>query len=182
MQAQQNVAGGAGGTNQINTGQFNASSFVTSVRVEEREKKRLMNLHDEFKQLIDVGLSDEEEDSEEKERKKDEYEETKGGLGRLIDQSSIMNDSRMVVDSTALPSDNGNTTSTKAMNPSVQDAVIKKGSHRFQVQVSEKDIEKIKEECQSNNLPLIEEFDFRKDNKTPDLRIELKSTTQVRDY
>ena len=32
------------------------------------------------------------------------------------------------------------------------------------------------------NLPLIEEFDFRKDNKTPDLKIELKSTTQVRDY
>ena len=29
---------------------------------------------------------------------------------------------------------------------------------------------------------MIEEFDFRKDNKTPDLDIELKSTTQVRDY
>lgn len=31
-------------------------------------------------------------------------------------------------------------------------------------------------------MPLIEEFDFKKDNNTPDLKIELKSTTQVRDY
>ena len=45
-----------------------------------------------------------------------------------------------------------------------------------------KDIEKIKSECQNENLPLIEEFDFRQDNTTPDLNIELQSTTTVRDY
>jgi len=50
------------------------------------------------------------------------------------------------------------------------------------VLVSDKDIEKIKADCQRENLPLIEEFDFRKDIKTPDLKIELKSTTQVRHY
>jgi hypothetical protein len=55
--------------------------------------------------------------------------------------------------------------------------VIKKGSQRFQVLVSDRDIEKIKADCQRENLPLIEEFDFRKDIKTPDLKIELKSTT-----
>ena len=91
----------------------------------------------------------------------------------------------MLIDSTGLPSDvnNNNNTATKnSTGFSIQDAIIKKGSHQFQVQVSDKHIEAIKEECQSNRLPLIEEFDFRKDNVSPDLRIELKSTTQVRDY
>jgi DNA excision repair protein ERCC-3 len=50
------------------------------------------------------------------------------------------------------------------------------------VQVASRDIESIKQYCESANLPLIEEFDFRKDNQTPDLKIELKSTTMVRDY
>jgi DNA excision repair protein ERCC-3 len=50
------------------------------------------------------------------------------------------------------------------------------------VQVSSRHIESIKQYCESANLPLIEEYDFRKDNQTPDLKIELKSTTMVRDY
>ena len=33
-----------------------------------------------------------------------------------------------------------------------------------------------------NNLPLIEEYDFKNDSKTPDLNIELRTTTTVRDY
>ena len=45
------------------------------------------------------------------------------------------------------------------------------------MQVFDYDIETIKKDCQSQNLPLIEEFDFRKDNLTPELKIELKSTT-----
>ena len=90
--------------------------------------------------------------------------------------SNTADNTRMIVDSTAAQTENG------GRFFSAHDAVIKKGSHRFQVQVSEKNIEKIKKECQDMNLPLIEEFDFRKDNKTPDLKIELKSTTQVRDY
>jgi DNA excision repair protein ERCC-3 len=43
-------------------------------------------------------------------------------------------------------------------------------------------IERIKAQCLQFKMPLIEEYDFRKDNKTPDLKIELKSTTTVRDY
>ena len=85
----------------------------------------------------------------------------------------------MIVDSTALPSDNGFTINSRApLNMYVE----KVGSNRFQVHVSEKDIEKIKSDCQNNNLPLIEEFDFRKDLSTPELKIDLKSTTTVRDY
>ena len=56
------------------------------------------------------------------------------------------------------------------------------GSNRFQVQVHENQILRIREMCNANNMPLIEEYDFRKDNRTPDLKIELKSTTIVRDY
>ena len=50
------------------------------------------------------------------------------------------------------------------------------------MQVSHHDIKSIKGECQTKNLPLIEEYDFKKDNTTPELKIELKSTTSVRDY
>ena len=54
--------------------------------------------------------------------------------------------------------------------------VIKKGSIS-QVQIADKNVEAIKEDCQNYNLPLIEEFDFKKDIQTPELKIELKSTT-----
>ena len=63
----------------------------------------------------------------------------------------------------------------------LNEQVIKKGAF-WQVQVSEHNIERIKQDCQNKNLPLIEEFDFSKDRQTPDLKIELKSTTQVREY
>ena len=36
--------------------------------------------------------------------------------------------------------------------------------------------------CQNHNLPLIEEYDFKRDRTTPDLQIEIKSTTVIRDY
>ena len=48
--------------------------------------------------------------------------------------------------------------------------------------MSNADIKEIKNSCEKNNLPLIEEYDFKQDRKTPDLQIEMKSTTQVRDY
>ena len=50
------------------------------------------------------------------------------------------------------------------------------------MEVSARDIERIKADCQIQNLPLIEEFEYKKDVDTPELKIELKSTTQVRDY
>ena len=59
---------------------------------------------------------------------------------------------------------------------------MKIGSNRYQIQVADSDIETIKEYCQSQNLPLIEEYDFNQDSKTPDLSIELKTTTTVREY
>lgn len=63
-------------------------------------------------------------------------------------------------------------------------AVVKKGSHLYQVRVRSKDIRLIKEQCAKVGLPLIEEYDFKRDSITPDMKIELKSTTfsRIRDY
>lgn len=43
--------------------------------------------------------------------------------------------------------------------------------------ISSKYIEQVKESCIKKNFPLIEEYDFKRDRVTPDLKIELKSTT-----
>jgi DNA excision repair protein ERCC-3 len=43
-------------------------------------------------------------------------------------------------------------------------------------------IKEIKQYCEQQNLPLIEEYDFRRDKTTKDLQIEIKSTTVIRDY
>lgn len=43
-------------------------------------------------------------------------------------------------------------------------------------------IEEVKEACIKLNYPLIEEYDFKRDKTIPDLKIELKSTTQIRSY
>lgn len=46
-------------------------------------------------------------------------------------------------------------------------------------------IERVKEACIKRNYPLIEEYDFKRDTdqrRSPDLKIELKSSTQVRSY
>ena len=59
---------------------------------------------------------------------------------------------------------------------------MKTGSSRYIVEVAESDIREIKRVCDSKNLPLIEEYDFKQDSKTPDLRIELKTTTTIREY
>ena len=60
--------------------------------------------------------------------------------------------------------------------------IIRVGSNRFQVNVSMDDVETIKQRCESQNLPLIEEYDFNADLESPNLRIELKTTTTVREY
>lgn len=61
-------------------------------------------------------------------------------------------------------------------------AVKKMGSNKYQLQVYSGHIEVIKEYCERQNLPLIEEYEFKKDRTTPDLEIEIKSTTIIRDY
>jgi len=38
-------------------------------------------------------------------------------------------------------------------------------------------IEQVKEACIKRNYPLIEEYDFKRDRHSPNLKIELKSTT-----
>lgn len=43
-------------------------------------------------------------------------------------------------------------------------------------------LNKIKQEVEKKNIPLIQEYDLNKDNKTNDLKIELKPNTMVRDY
>ena len=44
------------------------------------------------------------------------------------------------------------------------------------------DVEAVKEACIKKNYPLIEEYDFRRDRTSLDLKIELKSTTLIRPY
>lgn len=44
------------------------------------------------------------------------------------------------------------------------------------------DIGVIKKVCEEENLPLIKEYDYLRDNNTPSLKIEMKPTTQIRDY
>lgn len=50
------------------------------------------------------------------------------------------------------------------------------------MEVSSRMIEQVKQACIMRNYPLIEEYDFKRDRHSPDLKIELKSTTQIRAY
>jgi DNA excision repair protein ERCC-3 len=50
------------------------------------------------------------------------------------------------------------------------------------MEISAKHIEAVKESCIKRNFPLIEEYDFKRDRVSPDLKIELKSSTQIRPY
>lgn len=59
---------------------------------------------------------------------------------------------------------------------------MSRSSKKQEMQVFGKHIEQIKQYCESQNLPLIEEYDFKKDRHTPDLQIDIKSTTIIRDY
>ncbi|CDW86563.1 transcription factor iih subunit [Stylonychia lemnae] len=49
-------------------------------------------------------------------------------------------------------------------------------------EIDPEQIEGVKEACIKENYPLIEEYDFKRDKTLPDLKIELKSTTQIRPY
>ncbi|KAI9184220.1 DNA repair helicase RAD25 [Blastocladiella emersonii ATCC 22665] len=52
--------------------------------------------------------------------------------------------------------------------------------HSFEIY--EKSIENVKERCVGIGYPILEEYDFRNDSKTPNLDISLKPTTQIRPY
>jgi DNA excision repair protein ERCC-3 len=43
-------------------------------------------------------------------------------------------------------------------------------------------IERVKQACINNNYPLIEEYDFKRDTHSVDLKVELKSSTHIRPY
>lgn len=80
-------------------------------------------------------------------------------LSQVAATTTQLDDSRMIVDSTALPSDSGFTVShaaggyfaggranqSSSLSGKLHEYVEKVGSNRFQVQVSEKDIEAIKQ-------------------------------------
>ena len=61
---------------------------MTRVQVDDKEKRRLLSLHDEFKQLIDVGSSDEEGNEGE-----EDAEEEKKGEGDDVIMNGAGNES-----------------------------------------------------------------------------------------
>ncbi|ODV88567.1 hypothetical protein CANCADRAFT_28840 [Tortispora caseinolytica NRRL Y-17796] len=52
--------------------------------------------------------------------------------------------------------------------------------HSFEVPADS--IEVVKKRCQEIDYPLLEEYDFRNDQRNPDLEIDLKPSTQIRPY
>jgi DNA excision repair protein ERCC-3 len=62
------------------------------------------------------------------------------------------------------------------------DEGVKKSKDKLTMEISAKHIEAVKESCIKRNFPLIEEYDFKRDRVSPDLKIELKSSTQIRPY
>ena len=103
-------------------------------------------MYDQYKFLINTGMSDDEDDDELKETgAKEDNQEEKRVSNEVVALDQMTEDTRMIVDSTALPSDNGVAMTYRTHN--MHEHVEKMGSNRFQVQVSEKDIEKIKSDC-----------------------------------
>lgn len=52
--------------------------------------------------------------------------------------------------------------------------------HSFEIANSS--VEIVKRRCQEIDYPVLEEYDFRNDNRNPDLEIDLKPSTQIRPY
>jgi DNA excision repair protein ERCC-3 len=59
---------------------------------------------------------------------------------------------------------------------------VRKKKEDLVLEILPKYIEPVKEACIMRNYPLIEEYDFKRDKTSPDLKIELKSSTSVRSY
>eukprot|EP00347_Sterkiella_histriomuscorum_P011495 403372236 len=65
---------------------------------------------------------------------------------------------------------------------SVDAKALQKRREELILEIDAEKIEEVKEACIRLNYPLIEEYDFKRDQTIPDLKIELKSTTQIRSY
>ncbi|GMM28394.1 TFIIH/NER complex ATPase/helicase subunit [Martiniozyma asiatica (nom. inval.)] len=52
--------------------------------------------------------------------------------------------------------------------------------HSFEIGADS--VETVKKRCQDIDYPMLEEYDFRNDNRNPDLEIDLKPSTQIRPY
>ncbi|AAS53651.1 AFR280Wp [Eremothecium gossypii ATCC 10895] len=52
--------------------------------------------------------------------------------------------------------------------------------HSFEI--DRESVELVKRRCQEIDYPVLEEYDFRNDNRNPDLEIDLKPSTQIRPY
>lgn len=52
--------------------------------------------------------------------------------------------------------------------------------HSFEIAASS--VESVKKRCQEIDYPVLEEYDFRNDQRNPDLAIDLKPSTQIRPY
>lgn len=52
--------------------------------------------------------------------------------------------------------------------------------HSFEI--AAENVETVKKRCQEIDYPMLEEYDFRNDNRNPDLEIDLKPSTQIRPY
>ncbi|KAL6950804.1 DNA repair helicase RAD25 [Hanseniaspora vineae] len=52
--------------------------------------------------------------------------------------------------------------------------------HLFEI--ANDSVEVVKKRCQEIDYPVLEEYDFRNDNRNPDLNIDLKPSTQIRPY
>lgn len=53
---------------------------------------------------------------------------------------------------------------------------------KVRIPIHTDELNALKVAAKNHNYPLIEEYDFKRDTKTADLKIELKPNTLVRDY
>ena len=53
----------------------------------------------------------------------------------------------------------------------------KKKGDELVIEINIHYIEEVKQKCISQNYPLIEEYDFKRDRLSPDLKLDLKSST-----
>ena len=58
----------------------------------------------------------------------------------------------------------------------------KRDRKKVRIAIAPESLNDLKSQTKNNNFPLIEEYDFKRDIKNPDLKIELKSNTIIRDY
>ena len=63
-----------------------------------------------------------------------------------------------------------------------QDLIQRRDKRKVKVEILPVSLNTLKRETRKNNFPLIEEYDFKRDTRNPDLNIELKPSTRVRDY